>query len=70
MRANRHQVGEIKEVASEKDQERSTVLKLDLERALENLPLELKHVFVLAGIYQWPIRDVASFLRIPPGTVK
>ncbi|SFU60247.1 RNA polymerase sigma factor, sigma-70 family [Alicyclobacillus macrosporangiidus] len=54
----------------EADQERSTALKLDLARALESLPLELKQVFVLAGIYRWPIRDVASFLRIPPGTVK
>ncbi|WP_026961616.1 RNA polymerase sigma factor [Alicyclobacillus herbarius] len=70
MRAYRQQVGEMKEVASDADQERSIVLKLDLERALESLPLELKQVFVLAGIYQWPIRDVASFLRIPAGTVK
>ncbi|WP_206832732.1 RNA polymerase sigma factor [Alicyclobacillus fructus] len=70
MQAYREQVEEMKEVASDVDQERSTVLKLDLERALDSLPLELKQVFILAGIYQWPIRDVASFLRIPAGTVK
>ncbi|WP_029420707.1 RNA polymerase sigma factor [Alicyclobacillus macrosporangiidus] len=70
MREYRQQAGEVREVAIGADQERSTALKLDLERALESLPLELKQVFVLAGIYQWPIRDVASFLQIPAGTVK
>lgn len=70
MREYRQQAGEMREVAIGADQERSTALKLDLERALESLPLELKQVFVLAGIYQWPIRDVASFLQIPAGTVK
>jgi RNA polymerase sigma factor (sigma-70 family) len=43
---------------------------LDLKAALDHLPIDLYQIILLAGIYDWPLRDVAAFLGIPIGTVK
>jgi len=50
--------------------EDGVVLQLDLKDAIDALPVELSHVFVLIVVHDWPLRDAAHFLDIPIGTVK
>ncbi|MBX5467990.1 MAG: sigma-70 family RNA polymerase sigma factor [Firmicutes bacterium] len=45
-------------------------LQADVDRILAAMPVALSQVFFLAGIYGWPLRDVARFLAMPEGTVK
>lgn len=45
-------------------------VRLDLEAALETLPPQARHVFVLHDIEGWPHEDVAAALGVTTGTTK
>ena len=50
--------------------EDGVILRLDLKKAVDGLPVALSRVFVLIVLHDWPLRDADQFLNIPVGTVK
>ena len=50
--------------------EASSTLAMDLERALSELPEQTRSAFVLCEIQELSVRDAATILGVPEGTIK
>ncbi|TDY44628.1 RNA polymerase sigma factor (sigma-70 family) [Alicyclobacillus sacchari] len=67
---NKRKTEPMVEISENSNVEADALLKIEFEKAYSKLPLELQQVFLLAGIHQWTINEVAGFLGVPSGTVK
>ncbi|GMA64129.1 RNA polymerase sigma factor [Alicyclobacillus fastidiosus] len=67
---NKRKTESMVEISDNSNVEADVLLKIEFEKAYSKLPLDLQQVFLLAGIHQWTVNEVAGFLDIPSGTVK